>query len=126
MCASKPAKQRLDHENTAAFTMKIALAALPLASLAFCKPVNSFQERATDIQLTILNQPGRERLTQALVQGRPPGIKFIGTWKLGLWIGSRALEAEQSGTYDRIISVEEWRRLLQNGSSISADDLDYE
>lgn len=63
---------------------------------------------------------------EATLQGRPPGIKFIGTWKLSLWIGSRVLEAEQSGTYDRVINMNEWQSLLQTDSTISPDAISYE
>lgn len=63
---------------------------------------------------------------EASIQGRPPGIAFIGTWKLQFWVGARLLQSEQSGTFDKIISSEEWKRLLHSDSVITPDQINYE
>jgi len=55
----------------------------------------------------------------------PPTIAYVGTWKLRLKSGSRIVQPQQSGTFDRAITEKDWEGLLKTGSTISSDSIRY-
>ena len=64
-------------------------------------------------------------LDAIFVTPTPPTIAYVGTWKLRLKSGSRIVQPQLSGTFDRIITEQDWEGLLKTGSTISADSIRY-
>lgn len=72
-------------------------------------------EAATDIQLTVLNQPGRERLTQALVQGRYHALHYAGHSDLSAAGGSLYLVNNHTGLTEELTGDDLVELLVNNG-----------
>lgn len=72
-------------------------------------------EIATDIQLTVLNQPGRERLTQALVQGRYHALHYAGHSDLSAAGGSLYLVNNHTGLTEELTGDDLVELLVNNG-----------
>lgn len=56
----------------------------------------------------------------------PPGIVFVGKWSLLLGQDTPMVNAEWFGTFDRVITLQEWGVLTRPGSSIDIDGIAYE
>lgn len=57
---------------------------------------------------------------EAKIMNMPPSrVDYVGTWNLKLRFGSRNVQPEQSGTFDRLLTQQEWDNLdLQSTNGI--------
>lgn len=80
-----------------------------------CSPLNSTNESTPNIQVTVLEQPGREQLTQALDHGQYHILHYAGHSNQGVYGGNLCLVNSRTGLTE-ILSGDDLAGLLVNNS----------
>lgn len=73
------------------------------------------EQRGNEIELTILNQPGREQLTQALEQGQYQVLHYAGHSNLGVSGGDLYLVSDRTGLTEALSGDDLAGLLVNNG-----------
>jgi hypothetical protein len=56
----------------------------------------------------------------------PPGVVFVGQWSLLLGENTPTVDAEWFGTFDRVVTQQEWASLTRQGSAIDIEGISYQ